>query len=477
MTKKEKRVEQITSRDVDFSPWNTDIVVKAELISYSPVRGCMILRPYGFAIWERLQAEFDRMLKATGHENVAMPLFIPESLLQKEKDHVEGFAPEVAWVTQGGDEVLSERLVIRPTSETLFCAHYAETIESWRDLPKLYNQWCSVVRWEKSTRPFLRTTEFFWQEGHTAHADEAEAREETLRILNMYEDLYRDVMAIPVIKGRKSDKEKFAGARETYTVEAMMHDGKALQAATSHYFGDGFAKAFDITFTDRNNELKYVHQTSWGISTRSIGGLIMVHGDDDGLRLPPRIAPVQIVIVPVAMHKPGVLDAAHALKESLSDYRVKIDDTDKMPGWKFAEHEMKGVPLRLEIGPRDIENNACLAVRRDTGEKQVLPLDNIAEAAGRLLEAIHSSMLSEATELLNKSQYEAADWVTFTDLIAGKPGFVHAYWCGSEDCEAKVKDETQATSRCLVETDKLDGRTCVVCGEPANHLVIWGKAY
>ncbi|HHU13334.1 MAG TPA: proline--tRNA ligase [Clostridiaceae bacterium] len=477
MTKKEKRVEQITSRDVDFSQWYTDIVVKAELISYSPVRGCMILRPYGFAIWERLQAEFDRMLKATGHENVAMPLFIPESLLQKEKDHVEGFAPEVAWVTQGGDEVLSERLVIRPTSETLFCAHYAETIESWRDLPKLYNQWCSVVRWEKSTRPFLRTTEFFWQEGHTAHADEAEAREETLRILNMYEDLYRDVMAIPVIKGRKSDKEKFAGARETYTVEAMMHDGKALQAATSHYFGDGFAKAFDITFTDRNNELKYVHQTSWGISTRSIGGLIMVHGDDDGLRLPPRIAPVQIVIVPVAMHKPGVLDAAHALKESLSDYRVKIDDTDKMPGWKFAEHEMKGVPLRLEIGPRDIENNACLAVRRDTGEKQVLPLDNIAEAAGRLLEAIHSSMLSEATELLNKSQYEAADWVTFTDLIAGKPGFVHAYWCGSEDCEAKVKDETQATSRCLVETDKLDGRTCVVCGEPANHLVIWGKAY
>ncbi len=477
MTKKEKRVEQITSRDVDFSQWYTDIVVKAELISYSPVRGCMILRPYGFAIWERLQAEFDRMLKATGHENVAMPLFIPESLLQKEKDHVEGFAPEVAWVTQGGDEVLSERLVIRPTSETLFCAHYAETIESWRDLPKLYNQWCSVVRWEKSTRPFLRTTEFFWQEGHTAHADEAEAREETLRILNMYEDLYRDVMAIPVIKGRKSDKEKFAGARETYTVEAMMHDGKALQAATSHYFGDGFAKAFDITFTDRNNELKYVHQTSWGISTRSIGGLIMVHGDDDGLRLPPRIAPVQIVIVPVAMHKPGVLDAAHALKESLSDYRVKIDDTDKMPGWKFAEHEMKGVPLRLEIGPRDIENNACLAVRRDTGEKQVLPLDNIAEAAGRLLEAIHSSMLSEATELLNKSQYEAADWVTFTDLIAGKPGFVHAYWCGSEDCEAKVKDETQATSRCLVETDKLDGRTCVVCGEPAKHLVIWGKAY
>lgn len=477
MTKKEKRVEQITSRDVDFSQWYTDIVVKAELISYSPVRGCMILRPYGFAIWERLQAEFDRMLKASGHENVAMPLFIPESLLQKEKDHVEGFAPEVAWVTQGGDEVLSERLVIRPTSETLFCAHYAETIESWRDLPKLYNQWCSVVRWEKSTRPFLRTTEFFWQEGHTAHADEAEAREETLRILNMYEDLYRDVMAIPVIKGRKSDKEKFAGARETYTVEAMMHDGKALQAATSHYFGDGFAKAFDITFTDRNNELKYVHQTSWGISTRSIGGLIMVHGDDDGLRLPPRIAPVQIVIVPVAMHKPGVLDAAHALKESLSDYRVKIDDTDKMPGWKFAEHEMKGVPLRLEIGPRDIENNACLAVRRDTGEKQVLPLDNIAEAAGRLLEAIHSSMLSEATELLNKSQYEAADWVTFTDLIAGKPGFVHAYWCGSEDCEAKVKDETQATSRCLVETDELDGRTCVVCGEPAKHLVIWGKAY
>lgn len=477
MSNKEKRVEAITSRDENFSQWYTDIVLKAELCSYSPVRGCMILRPYGYAIWERITAAFDQMLKETGHENVAMPLFIPESLLQKEKDHVEGFAPEVAWVTQGGDEVLAERLVIRPTSETLFCAHYAETIESWRDLPKLYNQWCSVVRWEKTTRPFLRTTEFFWQEGHTAHADEADAREETMRILDLYAKLYEDFMAVPVIKGRKSEKEKFAGAMETYTVEAMMHDGKALQAATSHYFGDGFAKAFDITYTDKDNVLQYVHQTSWGLSSRSIGGLIMVHGDDDGLRLPPRLAPIQIVIVPVAMHKEGVLEAAANLKDSLSAFRVKIDDSDKMPGWKFAEHEMKGIPLRLEIGPRDIAKGVCLAVRRDTGEKQELPLEGIAGRVSELLDEIHEHMLQEARERLESRQYEAADWAEFRDLIAHKPGFVHAYWCGDVACEDKVKDETTATSRCIIESGDLSGKTCVVCDDPAKHLAIWGKAY
>lgn len=477
MSNKEKRVEAITARDENFSQWYTDIVLKAELCSYSPVRGCMILRPYGYAIWERITAAFDQMLKETGHENVAMPLFIPESLLQKEKDHVEGFAPEVAWVTQGGDEVLAERLVIRPTSETLFCAHYAEAIESWRDLPKLYNQWCSVVRWEKTTRPFLRTTEFFWQEGHTAHADEADAREETMRILDLYAKLYEEVMAVPVIKGRKSEKEKFAGALETYTVEAMMHDGKALQAATSHYFGDGFAKAFDITYTDKDNVLQHVHQTSWGLSSRSIGGLIMVHGDDDGLRLPPRLAPVQIVIVPVAMHKEGVLDEAAALKDKLSQFRVKIDDSDKMPGWKFAEHEMKGIPLRLEIGPRDIAKGVCLAVRRDTGEKQELPLEGIAERVAELLDEIHEHMLQEARERLESRQYEAANWAEFCDLIVNKPGFVHAYWCGDVACEEKVKDQTTATSRCIIESEDLSDKTCVVCDDPAKHLAIWGKAY
>lgn len=476
MSKKEKRVEAITARDENFSQWYTDIVTKAELISYSPVRGCMILRPYGFAIWERIQAEFDKMIKASGHENVAMPLFIPESLLQKEKDHVEGFAPEVAWVTQGGSEVLEERLVVRPTSETLFCAHYAEIVQSWRDLPKLYNQWCSVVRWEKTTRPFLRTTEFFWQEGHTAHATEEEARTETLAILQNYADLYEHVMAIPVIKGQKSEKEKFAGARETYTVEAMMHDGKALQAATSHYFGDGFAKAFDITYSDKNNELQYVHQTSWGISSRSIGGLIMVHGDDDGLRLPPRLAPIQVVIIPVAPHKPGVLEAAAALQASLSAYRVKTDTSDKMPGWKFAEYEMKGVPLRLEIGPRDIENKVCLAVRRDTGEKISLPLENISEAVQVLLDDIHNTMLQQARESLETRQYAATNWDDFVELISTKPGFVHAPWCGKQACEDQVKDATTATSRCLTGAAE-PGEHCVVCGDAAQHQIIWGKAY
>ncbi|MDD2580181.1 MAG: proline--tRNA ligase, partial [Eubacteriales bacterium] len=368
---KEKLVAEITAMETDFTQWYTDVVLKAELIDYSAVKGCMILRPYGFAIWENIQSDLDRRFKDTGHENVAMPMFIPESLLQKEKDHVEGFAPEVAWVTHGGSEALAERLCIRPTSETLFCDHYAKIIQSWRDLPKLYNQWVSVVRWEKTTRPFLRSTEFYWQEGHTAHATEAEAREETLRMLDVYADFYRDALAIPVIRGRKTESEKFAGAEETYTVEAMMHDGKALQSATSHYFGDGFAKAFEIQYSDRNNQLQYVHQTSWGLSTRSIGALIMVHGDDSGLVLPPRIAPIQVMIVPVAMHKDGVLEQARAMKDRLGrSLRVRLDDSDRMPGWKFSEYEMKGVPLRLEIGPRDLAASQCVAVRRDRSEER-----------------------------------------------------------------------------------------------------------
>jgi prolyl-tRNA synthetase len=464
--------------DEDFSQWYTDVVLKAELIDYSTVKGCMILRPYGYAIWENIQKNLDGMFKESGHENVAMPLFIPESLLQKEKDHVEGFAPEVAWVTQGGNEQLAERLCVRPTSETLFCDHYSQIIHSWRDLPKLYNQWVSVVRWEKTTRPFLRSTEFYWQEGHTAHATAEEAQAETERMLDTYAAFYRDFLAIPVIKGKKTEKEKFAGAVSTFTVEAMMHDGKALQSATSHYFGDGFARAFDIQYADRNNQLRYVHQTSWGLSTRSIGAIIMVHGDDSGLILPPRIAPVQVIIVPIAAHKPGVLDRARQIAGQLSgSYRVKIDESDKMPGWKFSEHEMKGVPIRLEIGPRDIENNQCVAVRRDTGAKTVLSLGELASSIGALLDDIHGGMYRKAAESRDARIYQATEYGQFADLISGSPGFVQAMWCGRESCEIKIKEQTGATARCIPLEQKVLGDRCICCGEPAGKMVLWGTAY
>jgi len=380
-----KLVTEITSMDVDFAKWYTDIVKKADLVDYSSVRGCMIIRPYGYAIWENIQKVLNQKFKETGHENVYMPMFIPEGLLNKEKDHVEGFAPEVAWVTHGGNEKLSERLCVRPTSETLFCDHYANIIESYRDLPKLYNQWCSVVRWEKTTRPFLRSCEFLWQEGHTAHATAEEAQEETIRMLNVYADFCEKYLAIPVVKGQKTDKEKFAGAVATYTIESLMHDGKALQSGTSHNFGDGFAKAFGIEFTGKDNKLTNVHQTSWGVSTRLIGAIIMVHGDDSGLVLPPNIAPIQVALIPIAQHKEGVLDKCREVKEMLSDFTVKIDDSDKSPGWKFAEYEMKGVPLRIELGPKDIENNQAVLVRRDTREKKVVSLDNIAEEVKEML--------------------------------------------------------------------------------------------
>ncbi|MDN5314938.1 MAG: prolyl-tRNA synthetase [Clostridiales bacterium] len=478
MAAKEKLVEAITAMDQDFTQWYTDVVLKSELIDYSSVKGCMILRPYGYAIWENIQKNLDNMFKETGHENVAMPMFIPESLLQKEKDHVEGFAPEVAWVTHGGSEKLAERLCIRPTSETLFCDHYSQIIQSWRDLPKLYNQWVSVVRWEKTTRPFLRSTEFYWQEGHTAHATAEEAVEETIRMLNVYADFYRDYLAIPVIKGQKTEKEKFAGAVDTYTVEAMMHDGKALQSATSHYFGDGFARAFEIQYSDKNNKLQYVHQTSWGLSTRSIGAIIMVHGDDNGLVLPPRIAPIQVVIVPIAAHKAGVLDKAIELKSRLSSsFRVKLDDSDKMPGWKFAEYEMKGVPLRLEIGPRDLEQNQCVAVRRDTGEKTVIKLENLEAEVQRLLDEIHDTLYQRALSSLNSRIYEASDWETMSRMIAEKPGFVRAMWCGDLECELKIKEDLGATSRCMPLEQTSVSSTCVCCGKPATKEVIWGKAY
>ena len=478
MAGKEKRVEAITAMDQDFTQWYTDVVLKSELIDYSSVKGCMILRPYGFAIWENIQKNLDQMFKDTGHENVAMPMFIPESLLQKEKDHVEGFAPEVAWVTHGGSEKLAERLCIRPTSETLFCDHYSQIIQSWRDLPKLYNQWVSVVRWEKTTRPFLRSTEFYWQEGHTAHATADEAVEETIRMLNVYADFYRDYLAIPVVKGQKTEKEKFAGAVNTYTVEAMMHDGKALQSATSHYFGDGFAKAFDIQYSDKNNQLQYVHQTSWGLSTRSIGAIIMVHGDDSGLVLPPRIAPLQTVIIPIAAHKAGVLEKAQEIKAELAkSFRVKLDDSDKMPGWKFSEYEMKGVPLRIELGPRDLEQNQCVAVRRDNGEKIVLSLDGLADSVQGLLDDIHDGLYQRALESLESRVYDAADWQTMSKLIAEKPGLVRAMWCGELECELKIKEEIGATSRCMPFEQVQVAETCVCCGKPAQKQVVWGKAY
>ncbi len=480
MAKEKKLVESITARDVDFTQWYTDVVLKAELTDYSSVKGCMILRPGGYAIWERIQRELDDRFKATGHENVAMPMFIPESLLQKEADHVEGFAPEVAWVTHGGDERLQERLCVRPTSETLFCEHYAKIIQSHRDLPKKYNQWCSVVRWEKTTRPFLRTTEFYWQEGHTAHADEADAMEETLQMLDVYTDFCENVLAIPVIRGQKTDKEKFAGAEKTFTIEAQMHDGKALQSGTTHYFGDGFARAFDIQYSDKDNQLQYVHQTSWGMSTRIIGALIMVHGDDSGLVLPPRIAPTQIAVIPVAQHKEGVLEGATALKEELAQhFSVLLDSSDKMPGWKFSEYEMKGIPLRLEIGPRDLANNSCMAVRRDTGEKIQLSLDGITDAVRDLLEDIQQSLFEKAKAQRDERIYDALDYDTFQELIRTKPGFVRAMWCGELACEEKIKEDTGATSRCIPfeEERKLHGDHCVCCGEAAKHEVLWGKAY
>ncbi|MBZ4662589.1 MAG: proline--tRNA ligase [Caloramator sp.] len=476
--KDKKLVEAITSMDEDFAQWYTDIVKKAELIDYSSVKGCMIIRPYGYAIWENIQKDLDARFKETGHENVYMPLFIPESLLRKEAEHVEGFAPEVAWVTHGGSEELAERLCVRPTSETLFCEHFSKIVQSYKDLPKLYNQWCSVVRWEKTTRPFLRTTEFLWQEGHTIHATAEEAEEETIRMLNIYAKHCEEVLAIPVIKGRKTDKEKFAGAQATYTIESLMHDGKALQTGTSHYFGDNFAKAFNIRYLDKNGQLQYVHETSWGVTTRLIGAVIMVHGDDNGLKLPPRVAPIQVVIVPIAQHKEGVLDKANELKERLSKVvRVKLDDSDKMPGWKFAEYEMKGVPVRLEVGPKDIEKNQVVLVRRDTMEKIIVSMDNLEQEVLKLLDDIHNNMLEMARKNRDEHTYVATNMDEFKDIVENKPGFIKAMWCGDRECEDKIKEETGATSRCIPFEQETLSDKCVCCGKPAKHMVYWGRAY
>lgn len=473
-----KLVEAITPMDVDFAQWYTDVVKKAQLIDYSPVRGCVAFLPNGYAIWDKIQKTLDGIFKTVGVENVYMPMFIPESLLQKEKDHVEGFAPEVAWVTYGGGEPLSERLCVRPTSETLFCDLYSKIVQSYRDLPKVYNQWCSVVRWEKTTRPFLRTMEFMWQEGHTAHATAEEAEARTEQMLNIYADFCEQYLAIPMIKGRKTDKEKFAGAEATYTIEALMHDGKALQSGTSHNFGDGFAKAFGIQFTDKDNKLSYVHQTSWGMSTRIIGAIIMVHGDDDGLVLPPRIAPVQVMIIPVAQHKEGVLEKAAELSERLGRlYSVKVDDSEKSPGWKFSEQEIRGIPLRIEVGPKDIEKNQAIIVRRDTREKYFVSLDEIETRTGEILELMQSEMLERARKHRDAHTYDAHTYEEFKDTIANKPGFVRAMWCGDLACELKIKEDTTATSRCMpFDAEPIDTR-CVCCGKPAKALVYWGKAY
>lgn len=473
-----KLVEAITSMDEDFAQWYTDVVKKAELIDYTSVKGCMVIKPAGYAIWELLQKQLDDRFKATGVENVYLPMFIPESLLQKEKDHVEGFAPEVAWVTHGGLQPLQERLCVRPTSETLFCDFYKNDIQSYRDLPRVYNQWCSVVRWEKETRPFLRSREFLWQEGHTAHATEEEAEERTIQMLNLYALFCEEVLAIPVIKGQKTDKEKFAGAVRTYTIESLMHDGKALQSGTSHNFGDGFAKAFDIQFTDKDNTLKYVNQTSWGMTTRMIGAIIMVHGDNSGLVLPPKVAPVQVAIIPIQQKKEGVLEEAYKLRDRLQkSFRVKVDDTDKSPGFKFAEAEMRGFPLRLEIGPKDLEAGKCILCRRDTQEKIEVALEQVEEKTAQLLEEIHCDMLKKARTHLEEHTYTAHDKGEFTNLFTQKSGLVKAMWCGEQACEDAFKEELSVTSRCIPFEQEQLADTCVCCGKPAKKMVYWGRSY
>ena len=477
---KEKLVKNITSRDEDFAQWYTDVVREANLCDYSSVKGCMNYLPNGYAIWELIQADLDRRFKETGVENVYLPVLIPESLLEKEADHVEGFAPEVAWVTHGGMERLQERLCVRPTSETLFCDLWAKTVKSYRDLPKVWNQWNSVLRWEKTTRPFLRSREFLWQEGHTLHATYEEAEERTIQMWEVYKDCYKETMAIPFVAGRKAEHEKFAGAEDTYTIEALMHDGKALQSATSHFFGNGFPDAFGIKYVDKNNELHSAYETSWGWSTRSIGALIMVHGDDDGLVLPPHVAPVECRIIPIAQHKEGVLDRSYALLDELkkAGYRVKIDDSDKSTGWKFSEQEMRGIPLRVELGPKDIAANKCVVVRRDTREKIEVSLDEIETKIPELLETVQKDMFARAKAHRDAHIWDAHNYEEFKDIAENKPGFIRGMWCGDQACEDKIKEDLAVTSRCMPFNDQEQiSDVCVCCGKPAHKLVYWGKAY
>ena len=477
MADNKKMVEQITDMDQDFTQWYTDVCTKADLIAYSHIKGFMVIKPYGYAIWENIQALLDKRFKATGVENVYMPLLIPESLLAKEGELVNGFAPEVAWVTAGGTEPLTERLAIRPTSETVFSDFYKDDVHSYRDLPRLYNQWCSVVRWEKETRPFLRSREFLWQEGHTIHATKEEAEERTQQMLNIYADFLAEDMAIPTIKGQKTEKEKFAGAEATYTVEAMMHDGRALQSGTSHFFGQKFSEAYDITFTDKDNQLKYVWQTSWGVTTRMIGAMIMVHGDNRGLCLPPHIAPTQVMIIPIQQKKDGVLDKAYELRDRLSSFKVKVDDSDKTPGYKYAEQEMRGIPLRLEVGPRDIENKVCVLVRRDTLEKIEVSMDEIETKVAELLDTMQKDMLEKARAHMAAETTEAKTAAEFKAHFEKGNGFIEAMWCGDRACEDKIKEELGVTSRCMPFEQKEISGTCVCCGKPAHKMVIWAKAY
>ena len=476
---KDKKVEQITDMEVDFAQWFTDVCTKAELVDYSGVKGLFIMRPYGYAIWENIMSYLDGRFKELGHENVSMPVLIPESLLQKEKDHVEGFAPECAWVTHGGSEELPERLCVRPTSETLFCDHWSHVVHSYRDLPMKYNQWCSVLRWEKTTRPFLRGREFLWQEGHTIHATEEEAREETLQMLEVYADCCEKVLAMPVIRGDKTEKEKFAGAVNTYTIECMMHDHKALQSGTSHFFGDGFTRAFNITFTDKENKLSVPYQTSWGMSTRVIGGLIMTHGDNNGLVLPPKVAPIQVIVVPVAQQKEGVLDKAYELLDRLkaAGIRARIDASNNSMGWKCAQWEMKGVPVRLEIGPRDIENNVCMAVRRDNGEKVTVGLDELESMIPQVLDQVQQGLFDKAKENLDSHIFAASSVEEAKALQEEHGGFIKTMWCGDLACEEKMKEEAGMSSRCIPFEQEDLGDTCPCCGKPAKHMIYWGIAY
>ena len=471
-------VKHITPRSENFSQWYTDVVLQADLMDYTPVRGCMAIKPYGYGIWELIQKELDARFKATGHENVSMPMLIPESLLLKEADHVEGFAPEVAWVTQGGTEPLQERLAVRPTSETIFCTMYSKWVQSWRDLPLKYNQWCSVMRWEKTTRPFLRTAEFLWQEGHTVHATAEEAQEETMQMLHVYHEFCENVLAVPVYSGQKSDKEKFAGARATYSVEAMMQDGKALQSGTSHNFGTNFAEPFEITYLSKDGKLEYCHETSWGVSTRLIGAIIMTHGDERGLKLPPKVAPIQAVILPIAAHKGGVMEKCQEIRDQLAaaGIRVRLDDRDNVSaGWKFNEWELKGVPVRLEVGPRDLEAGQVLCVRRDTFEKKPLPLDGLAEAVKATLEDVHRNMFEIARAFRDEHTKVVHNMDELTAQVDG--GYAKAMWCGDQACEDRIKELTGATSRNMPFDQTPVGDTCVCCGKKADKVMYFAKAY
>ena len=470
-------LNKITSRDVDFAKWYTDVVTKAGLVDYSSVKGSMIICPYGYALWEEMVKHLDQKFKETGHENVQMPMFIPESLLNIEKEHVEGFAPEVAWVTHGGLDKLDERLCVRPTSEVLFCDYYKKTIKSYRDLPKLYNQWCTIVRWEKTTRPFLRSREILWQEGHTMHATPEEALGETLKMLHIYEDFQRNILAIPVIVGKKTEKEKFAGAVSSYTLEAMMYDGVALQNGTSHYFGDGFAKAFGITYLNKENKLVTPFQTSWGLTTRMIGALIMVHGDDRGLVIPPNIAPTKVMIIPISDSE-NVLEATDNIAGHLKDLGIsyKIDNSNKTPGFKFAEAEVKGYPVRIEIGPRDLENNEVTVVRRDTLEKIKFNKDEVASNLESLFNEIQQNMYDRALKRRDSMIYDAKDYEEFTRIANTKSGFIKANWCGDEACENKIKDDFSMKSRCLIEDEEINTK-CICCGKDAKFRLYFGRQY